>query len=114
MSDSANAEYEQACEEYRRLIGEYGEALATNTPTAGSLLAEAAAAWLRICALAPHGPEAQVGISMHHTLAFSYARAAGSVVEAERVYLQMSDDQRREIDEIDAREPGSMKIWLPK
>lgn len=114
MSDSTNAAYEQACEEYRRLMGEYAEALAANAPTAGPLLAEASAAWGRICAIAPAGPEAQVGVSMHLVLAFSYASGADNAAEAERLYNQMTDDDRRKIDESDAREPGSMKIWLRK
>src|SRR5438105_3049599 len=104
MSNSMNIAYEQAREEYRRLMIEYGEALAADAPTAGALLANAMAAWIRICAIAPAGPEAEVGMSMHLTLAFSYASGANSAAEAECLYNQMTDEDRRTIDKCDARE----------
>lgn len=114
MSNPRTSPYEQACEEYRRLIGEYGDALTAKSPSAGVLLEEARVAWERICAIAPTSPEAQAGSSMHLTLAFSFASGANDAVEAERLYQQMSDDDRRKIDESDARVPGTMKIWAKK
>jgi hypothetical protein len=93
---------------------EYADALTAKVPTAAALLAEAGAVWLRICAVAPAGREAQAGTSMHLTLAFSYASGADDAAEAERLYNQMSEEERRSIDDVDAREAGSMKIWLQK
>lgn len=111
MSNPRRVTYEEACEEYRTLISEYGEALRAGAP-ADALLTEASAAWNRICAANPTSAEAQSGLSMHLTLAFSYASGANNAAEAERLYEQLSEDERRKIDESDAREPGSMKIWL--
>lgn len=114
MSESTNPAYEEACNEYRRLMREYAEALEAKAPTAPGLLADADAAWLRISAIAPDGLEAQAGTSMHLSLAYSYACGAGDGAEAERLYNEMSDEDRRMMDEADARDPGSMKLWLRK
>lgn len=106
MSDPTTP-YEQARDEYRRLLDEYGRALAENAATVVGLFDQARAVWNRLRLLAPaDSTEANVSEEMHLVVTFSHAVGAGHAVEAQRIYKLMSDQQRQEVDAADLQKPG--------
>lgn len=111
VSDSRDGECNSTKETYRQLLAEYGEAVKTRDPGAKDLLDRAAIAWRTLCACG--GVEAE-SAGMHIVLAFSMAAAGGDAAEAERLYNEMDEEDRRGADYSEALEPGSVKIWLRK
>ena len=108
---SGSTPYDVARAAYKKLLLEYGRALAARDSRAKELFEQSCLAWDRVRASAPtDAPEANVETEMHLVLAFSYAVGARDVAEAERIYRAMSDEGRRNVDAAD--DSGSMKIWL--
>ena len=108
MSDGAELR-DDRLEEYRGLLAAYGEALEAKDPNARNLLDRAGALWELIVGLG--GPESA---EMHFVFAFSYATQAGDLLEVERLYAAMGEEDRAATDLADSLKPGSIKTWLRK
>lgn len=111
MRDPAPQTYPAAYDHYRRLMLKYLAALKARSPVARLLLLDAEEGFRHIVAIAPNSAEASAGVSMHVTTAFTFACDAGDENEARRLYDTMSEADQKSIDALDAKEPGSMKIW---
>jgi len=108
-----NTDYEQACDDYKELLADYERAVADGRANAKEVLDRADVAWRALVAAAPPGsPEAGATLGAHRLVAMCYAIAANNDLEAARLYREMTDDERRDADAAEARDPGSVKIWL--
>ena len=95
--------------EYKLRLDEYAAALATGGDRVEALFDLADDARRR---LNDAHPTHAVSDDMHLTLAFSHAVGAEATVEAERIYNRMRTEDQKQVDVLDAAEPGSFKIWL--
>lgn len=105
--------YDSASDAYRRLLDEYGRALAERDPSVATIFERAREAFERLRANAPaDAAEAKVGEEMHLVIAFSHAVGAGHAEESQRVYMLMTTEDRQRVDAMERDEPGRVKIWL--
>lgn len=115
MADESEA-YEQARSEHARILTAYQDALKAGDVSASArFFSEGEVVWQRVCDLAPdEESRSEVNRTMHQVLAFSAAVALDARDEARRLYEAMPAAHREAVDAYEARDPGSMKIWLER